>query len=74
VAPIPRQTLDSTLFLLLALAAQAGCLLLLWLSTFGQNPFPELPTPMILMFGALLSGPLESLARHTPPARFAALL
>jgi uncharacterized PurR-regulated membrane protein YhhQ (DUF165 family) len=74
VVPIPRQTLNSTLFLLLALAAQAGCLLLLWLSTFGQNPFPELPAPMILMFGALLSGPLESLARHTPPARFAALL
>lgn len=66
MAPNPRPALALTLFLLLSVAAQAGCLLLLWLSTFGQSPFPELPVPMILMFGALLSGPLESLTRRLP--------
>ncbi|MEX2540438.1 MAG: VUT family protein [Trueperaceae bacterium] len=66
MAPYPRPAHALTLILLLSVAAQAGCLLLLWLSTFGQNPFPELPVPMILMFGALLSGPLESLSRQLP--------
>jgi uncharacterized PurR-regulated membrane protein YhhQ (DUF165 family) len=67
VPSIPHPARHMTLFVLLALATQAGCLLLLWLSTFGQNPFPELPVPMILMFGALATGPLEALARRLSP-------
>lgn len=68
MAKLQRPAITNTvLFALLALASQAGCLLLLWLSGFGQNPFPELPIPMILMFGALWAGPLESLARRFPP-------
>lgn len=51
-----------TLFILFALLAQAGCALLLWLSSFGQDPFPRLPLPVIVMFGALAVGPLHALA------------
>lgn len=52
--------------MLIATASQAGCALLLWLSSFGQDPFPRLPLPVILMFGALAAGPLEALARSMP--------
>lgn len=61
--PQSSQTRNALLFAVVAVAAQAGCLLLLWLSTFGPNPFPELPLPMIVVFGAFASGPLETLAR-----------
>lgn len=58
------------LFTLVGLATQAGCVLLLWLSSFGQDPFPRLPLPVIVMFGALAAGPLESLARAMPRPGF----
>lgn len=62
------------LFTLVALATQAGCALLLWLSSFGQDPFPRLPLPMVMMFGALATGILHSLARRIGGgARLAAL-
>ncbi len=44
-------------YLGVTLAAQAGNLLLLKLSQFGQNPFPELPLVVILMFGLLFANP-----------------
>jgi len=58
------------------LIAQAGCLLLYHLSQFGQHPFPELPLPVILMFGALFISPLFSLRRTLPaiPLRSVILL
>ncbi|MEX2535448.1 MAG: VUT family protein [Trueperaceae bacterium] len=74
MAPIPRPVFSVALFITLSVAAQAGCLLLLWLSSFGQNPFPQLPLPMILMFGALAAGPLESLTASVPWRRFAWML
>jgi len=51
------------LYLAVTLFAQAGCLLLLRLSQFGQNPFPELPLVTVLMFGALFVSPLLHLRR-----------
>jgi uncharacterized PurR-regulated membrane protein YhhQ (DUF165 family) len=51
------------LFQLLLIAAAAGCVLLLQLSRFGQNPPEQLPLPTIIMFGALLSGPLYPVSR-----------
>lgn len=51
------------LFQLFMLCAPAGCLLLLQLSQFGQNPPSELPLPTIIMFGALLCGPLFPISR-----------
>lgn len=74
MAPSRRPAISLLAFTALALATQAGCLLLLWLSSFGQNPFPQLPLPMILMFGALAAGPLESLARPMTNRRFAVAL
>lgn len=72
--PADRRLLDWLLFVVVALATQAGCLLLLRLSQFGQNPFPQLPLPMIMMFGALAAGPLESLARRWATRPFLLLL
>jgi uncharacterized PurR-regulated membrane protein YhhQ (DUF165 family) len=65
-------------FLALTLTAQAACLLLLRLSQFGQNPFPELPLVVVAMVGALFSAPLYHLARRLdpnllPPALLAAV-
>ncbi|HEX7004223.1 MAG TPA: VUT family protein [Trueperaceae bacterium] len=54
-------------FALIALLTQAGCSLLLYLSSFGQDPFTRLPLPVIVMFGALAAAPLHSLARRLPP-------
>lgn len=51
------------LFGTLAAVPLAAAPLLLWLSSFGQNPFPELPAGLLLALGALFAGPLESLAR-----------
>jgi uncharacterized PurR-regulated membrane protein YhhQ (DUF165 family) len=53
-------------FVALSLAAQLGCLALLKLSQFGQDPFPTLPLAVIMMFGALFVSPLYSLARRMP--------
>lgn len=64
MAPFRRPVISVLVFAALTVVVQAGCLLLLWLSSFGQNPFPQLPLPMILMFGALAAGPLESLTRQ----------
>jgi uncharacterized PurR-regulated membrane protein YhhQ (DUF165 family) len=52
------------LFQFLLLCAPAGCLLLLHLSQFGQNPPAQLPLPTIFMFGALLCGPLYPVSRR----------
>ena len=60
---MPMRHLPGIFFQLTALAAQAGCLLLLVLARYGQTPPESLPVPTILFFGAMLSGPLHSLAR-----------
>jgi hypothetical protein len=49
---------------LFSLAAQAGCVLLLRLSQFGQNPHPELPLLVIVMLGVLLASPIFHLRRQ----------
>lgn len=58
-----RQTslLYSLGYILLSLCVQAGCLLLFKLSQFGQAPFAQLPTAVILFFGALFVAPLLAL-------------
>lgn len=61
---MPSRLLQHVLYQLFALAAQAGCMLLLYLSGFGQSPFPELPVPTIVFFGLLLQGPLYSVSRN----------
>ncbi len=60
---LPVNLLRSLLFNLFSLASFAGCLLLLVLSRYGQNPFPELPVPTVLFLGALMSGPLFAVSR-----------
>ncbi len=65
-------------FLALTLIAQAGCLLLLRLSQFGQNPFPELPLAVVALVGALFTAPLYHLGRRLdrgllPPVLLAAV-
>lgn len=60
---MPMRYLPALFFQLTVLAVQAGSLLLLVLARFGQNPPDTLPVPTILFFGAMLSGPLHSLAR-----------
>lgn len=62
------------LFSLITLLAQAGCALLLLLSSYGQDPFSRLPLPMIIMFGALAVGPLHALAKRLPGGGQAAAL
>ncbi len=52
-------------FQLTVLLVQAGCLLLLVLARFGQNPPEALPLPTIVFFGAMMSGPLHSLSRDS---------
>src|SRR5690625_6852114 len=61
-----------SLFQLTVLAIQAGCLLLLVMARFGQNPPETLPLATIVFFGAMLSGPLHSLSRDWSGRRFAA--
>lgn len=59
-----KRYLKPVCFVGLSLVAQLGCLALLKLSQFGQNPFPALPLAVIMMFGALFVSPLYSLARR----------
>lgn len=60
---MPAKLLSHILLQFFLLAAQAGCLLLLTLAGYGQNPPAALQIPTILFFGAVLSGPLHSLSR-----------
>lgn len=50
--------------LALTLIAQAGCLLLLTLSQFGQSPFPQLPIAVVALFGTLFTAPMFQLVRR----------
>lgn len=69
----PARPFDFLAFLLVVLAAQLGCALLLHLSRFGQDPPAALPLPTIVMFGLLAAGPLYPLARRLPRWRSLAL-
>ena len=60
---MPARTIQHIFFQLTLLAVQAGCLLLLVLARFGQNPPEALPLPTIVFFGAMLSGILHPLSR-----------
>lgn len=59
-----RGALLHSVFQLLVLAAVAGCLLLFQLAQFGQTPPAALQLPAVLLFGALLAGPLYPVAQH----------
>ena len=51
------------LFVSLTLLVQLACLLLLHLSQFGQNPFPQLPYAVLVFFALLFVSPLLALSR-----------
>lgn len=65
--PVP----NAAALVLVTLAAQAGCLLLLVLSQFGQNPLPALPLAEIAFFGALFVAPALALAHRLHAAALA---
>lgn len=58
-------------FALLTLLVQGATHLLLFLSSFGQNPFPHLPFAVLVYFGLLFAGPLLALARGWDARDFA---
>ncbi len=64
---MPRPPFVTLLFIFVSILTQLGCLLLWRLSQFGQNPFPELPIPVIVFFGVLFVGPLLALYERLEP-------
>jgi queuosine precursor transporter len=64
----------AALFVCLTLTVQAAGLLLLYLSQFGQNPFPRLPWAVLVFFGLLFSSPLLALTEGWSQRRRQAVL